>query len=84
MKFDMKCSKPWAEEFFGWLVCVKWPGVLEERRKIGQSVSLRDLIRKVYAKCLEKRCHEIIERKSKDNRCGFGLGRSTTDQIFTL
>ena len=29
MKSDVKCSKPWIEEFFDWLVCVVWPGVLE-------------------------------------------------------
>ena len=36
------------------------------------------------AKCLEKTCHEIIEPKLNDTRCGLRPGRSTTDQIFTL
>jgi len=36
------------------------------------------------AKCLEKRCSEIIESKLNDARCGFHPGRSITDQIFTL
>ena len=34
MKSDLKCSKSCIEEFSGWLVCVKWPGVLEGRREI--------------------------------------------------
>ena len=37
MKFDLKCTKSGIEkEFFGWPVCVKWPGVLGEHRKIGK------------------------------------------------
>ena len=39
---------------------------------------------KVYAKCLERKCREIVESKLEDGRCGFRAGRSTTDQIFTL
>ena len=33
------------------------------------------------AKCLEKRCREIIESKLNDVQCGFHPGRSTTDRI---
>jgi len=36
MKSDLKCSKPWIEGFFGWLVYVKWPDVLKEHWKIGK------------------------------------------------
>jgi len=36
------------------------------------------------AKCLEKRCREIIESKLGDTPCGFRPGCSTTDKIFTL
>ena len=39
---------------------------------------------KVYAKCLERKCGEIVELKLKDGQCSFSPGRSTTDQIFTL
>ena len=39
---------------------------------------------KVYAKCLERKCREIVESKLEDGQCGFRPGRSTTDQIFTL
>jgi len=33
------------------------------------------------AKCLEKRCREIIESKLNDTQCGFCPNRSTTDHI---
>ena len=33
------------------------------------------------AKCLEKRCCEIIESKLNDNQCGFRPGRSIADHI---
>jgi len=36
------------------------------------------------AKCLKKRCHEIIELNLNDTQCGFRPGRSTTDQIVSL
>jgi len=47
-------------------------------------VSLFSLLGKVYAKCLEKRCREIIEPKLDDAQGGFRPGRSTTGLIFTL
>ena len=33
------------------------------------------------AKCVEKRCREIIESKLNDTQCGFRPGPSTTDQV---
>ena len=39
---------------------------------------------KVYAKCLEKKCREIVEPKLTDAQCGFCPDRSTIDQIFAL
>ena len=39
---------------------------------------------KVYVKCLERKCREIVESKLEDGQCGFRPGRCTTDQIFTL
>ena len=39
---------------------------------------------KVYAKCLERKCREIVGSKLEDSQCGFRPSRSTTDQIFTL
>ena len=39
---------------------------------------------KVYAKCLEKRCREIVEPQLQDAQCGFYPARSTTNQIFAL
>ena len=36
------------------------------------------------AKCLEKRCREIIESNLKDTQCGFRPGRSNTEQIISL
>ena len=47
-------------------------------------ISLLSLPGKVYAKCLERKCREIVESKLEDRQCGFRPGRSTMDQIFTL
>ena len=49
-----------------------------------KGISLLSLPGKVYAKCLERKCREIVESKLEDGQCGFRPGRSTTDQIFTL
>ena len=49
-----------------------------------RGISLLSLPGKVYAKCLEKKCRELVESKLKVGQCGFRAGRSTTDQIFTL
>ena len=49
-----------------------------------RGISLFSLPGKVYAKCLERKCREIVESKLEDGQCGFRPGRSTTDQIFTL
>ena len=49
-----------------------------------RGISLLSLPGKVYAKCLERNCREIVESKLEDGQCGFRPGRSTTDQIFTL
>ena len=48
-----------------------------------RGISLLSLPGKVYAKCLERKCREIVESKLEDSQCGFRPGRSTTDQIFT-
>ena len=47
-------------------------------------ISLLSLPGNVYAKCLERKCREIVESKLEDGHCSFRPGRSTTDQIFTL
>ena len=49
-----------------------------------QGISLLSLPGKVYAKCFERKCREIMESKLEDGQCGFCPDRSTTDQIFTL
>ena len=49
-----------------------------------RGISLLSLPGKGYAKCLERKCREIVESKLEDGQCGFRPGRSTTDQIFTL
>ena len=36
------------------------------------------------AKCLERKCREIVVPTLDDVQHSFRLGRSTTDQIFTL
>ena len=42
-------------------------------------ISLLSLPGKVYAKCLERKCREIVESTLEDDQCGFRLGRNTTD-----
>ena len=49
-----------------------------------RGISLLSLPGKVYAKCLERKCREIVESKLEDGQCGFRPGRSTMDQIVTL
>ena len=49
-----------------------------------RGISLLSLPAKVYAKCLGRKCREIVEAKLEDGQCSFRLGRSTTKQIFTL
>ena len=49
-----------------------------------KGISLLSLPGKVYAKCFERKCREIVESKLEDGQCGFWPGRSTTDQILTL
>ena len=49
-----------------------------------RGISLISVQGKVYAKCLEKKCREIVEPKLTDAQCGFRPVRSTMDQIFSL
>ena len=49
-----------------------------------RGISLISVLGKVYPKCLEKKCCEIVEPKLKDAQCGFCPGQSTMDQIFAL
>ena len=49
-----------------------------------RDISLISVPGKVYAKCLEKKCREIVEPKLTDAQCGFRPGGSTMDQIFAL
>ena len=43
-----------------------------------RGISLLSLPGKVYAKCLERKCREIVESKLEDGQCGFRPGRSWT------
>ena len=49
-----------------------------------RGISLLNLPGKVYVKCLEKRCREIVEPQFQDAQCRFRPGKSTMDQIFAL
>ena len=49
-----------------------------------REISLLSLPGKVYTKCLERKCREIVESRLEDGQSGFRPGRSITDQIFTL
>ena len=44
-----------------------------------RGISLISVPGKVYAKCLEKKCREIVEPKLTDAQCDFRPGRSTMD-----
>ena len=48
-----------------------------------RGISLLSLPGKVYAKCLERKCREIVESKLEDGQCDFRPG-SQHHQIFTL
>ena len=47
-------------------------------------ISLLSLRGKVYAKCFERKCREIVESKLENSQCGFLPCRSSTNHIFTL
>ena len=49
-----------------------------------RGISLISVPGKVYAKCIEKKCREIVEPKLTDAQCGLRPGRSTINQIFAL
>ena len=49
-----------------------------------RSIFQLSIPRKVHAKCLEKRCREIVEPQLQDAQCGYCPGRSIMDQVFTL
>ena len=70
-----------------WQTCVIIPIYKRGDRKECtnyQEISLLSLPGKAYAKCLEKKCREIVKSKLEDGQCNFRPGRSTMDQIFTL
>ena len=56
----------------------------ERKRSNYRGISLISVSGKVYAKCLRKKCCEIVEPKLTDAQCGFRPGRSTMNQIFAL
>ena len=49
-----------------------------------RGISLLCLPGKGYAKCLERKCREIVEPKLVNGQYRFRTGRSTTNQILTL
>ena len=70
-----------------WLISVMIPIHKKgDKRKCTnyRGISLISVPGKVYAKCLEKKCREIVEPKLTDAQCAFYPGRSTMDQIFAL
>ena len=70
-----------------WQTCVIIPIFKKGDRKQCTSyrrISLLSLPGKVVAKCLERKCREIVKSKLENCQCSFRRGRSTTDQIFTL
>jgi len=55
-----------------------------EEKALTIGVYFLSLPGKAHAKCLERRCREIIGQELADTQCGFRPGLSTTDQIFTF
>ena len=51
---------------------------------IYRGISHFSLPGRVYAKCLKRKCREIVESKLEDGQFGFLPGRSTMDIMFTL
>ena len=49
-----------------------------------RGISLLSRPGKVYAKCLKKRCREIIEPQLQNAQCGFRPGRIPMNQIFAF
>ena len=49
-----------------------------------REVSLLAFQERCMPSALKKKCREIVESKLKNDLCGFRLGRSTKDKIFTL
>ena len=93
IKSDLERSKPGTQELLGWLVCGKWPGVLERLANLGDHpqtqrgrqkrmpwipVHLLSLPGQVYVECLEKICREILEPKVEYSQCGFRPNRQHT------
>ena len=39
-----------------------------------RGISLRSLPQKMFAKCLERKCQEIVKSKLEDGQCGFCPG----------
>ena len=64
--------------------CVDTYSQKGDKKKCTNYISLLSLPEKVYAKCLEKKCREIVEPQLQDAQCGFRPARSTMDQIFAL
>jgi len=78
MKSELKYSQPSIEGIFGWLVCIRRPGVLGSHRKNwGDHPHTSAAIPSV-----EKWCRKVIEPKLEDIQCGIRPGPTTTEQIF--
>ena len=57
-----------------WQTCVIVPINKKGNRKECTNylgMSIHSLPRRVYTKCLERRCREIVESKLEDGQCGF-------------
>ena len=89
MKSDLNFSKPWTDEFFGWLVCVKCHDVVERHQNLGNwgTIPIRkkgDMRECSNYRVICRRSYEIIKPKLADSTCGFSPNRSTTDEVCTL
>jgi len=68
MKSELKFSKPWSgKEFFGWIKCFTWPGVLEGRQGLATVV----VIIPIHKKRNRKECtiYRGISHLSLTGKC---------------
>ena len=76
----VSCVEVWQNSHTDWQTNVVLPIFKKGDRKQCtnyKGISLLSLPEKAYAKCLERKCQEIVESKLEDAQCGFRPSRCT-------